>query len=62
MDIIIKIFGLGLIGAIGSMILNKSGKAEIAFIFDLILLVVALGMVYKEVNALFKNMTSMFGW
>lgn len=61
MDIIAKIFALGIIGAISTMLLNQMGKAGLAVILDIALIVTGLLIIYPKINELFKGVVSVFG-
>jgi uncharacterized membrane protein YjjP (DUF1212 family) len=61
MDLIMKIFVLGLIGAIATIVLNKSGKNDIALIVDIALIIVGLSMIYGKIQDLINNVSTMFG-
>lgn len=62
MDIIIRLFGLGIVIVISNMVLEQSGRKEISFAINLVGLVLALALVIPEISTLFRNVTSMFNF
>ena len=62
MEIIIRLFGLGIIIVITNMVLEQSGRKEISFSINLVGLVLALALVIPEINNLFRDVTTMFGF
>lgn len=62
MDIIIRLFGLGILIVVANMILEQSGRKEISFSINLVGIVVALALVIPEVGKLFRNVTTMFNF
>lgn len=61
MDLIAKLFALGLVGAIGTIVLKKADKGDIAVVLDLALIVIALGLVYQKIDKLMDAVINMFG-
>lgn len=62
MDIIIRLFGLGIIIVISNMVLEQSGRKEISFSINLVGLVLALALVIPEISNLFRDVTTMFNF
>lgn len=62
MDIIIKLFGLGIVIVISNMVLEQSGRKEISFAINLVGIVLALALVIPEINDLFRSVTTMFNF
>lgn len=61
MDLVLKLFVLGLIGSIATIVLNKSGKQDISLIIDIALVVIALGMIFTYIQDIIKQVSTMFG-
>jgi hypothetical protein len=59
--LILKIFGLGCVGIVGTIILNKFGKQDIAFVMDLVITVIVIVVVFKKVEAALNSIATMFG-
>jgi len=62
LDIIIRLFGLGIVLVIANMVLEQSGRKEISFSINLVGLVIALALVIPEISKLFKSVTTMFNF
>jgi hypothetical protein len=59
--VILKIFGVGVAGAIGTIVLNQAGKQHIALMMDLGLVVIVFGyVIYKAWNAI-QHIMWLFG-
>ena len=59
-DLIFKIFGIGMLVAVLNIVLEKSGKEEYAFLTTLIGVVIVLGIVINLVAKLFDNVKVLF--
>lgn len=62
MEIIMRLFGLGIIIVISNMVLEQSGRKEISFSINLVGLVLALAIVVPEISSLFRDVTTMFNF
>ena len=62
MDLIFKIAAIGMLVAILNVLLEQSGRKEMALMTAIIGLVVVLLMVAKEVSSLFNVIKSLFGF
>jgi stage III sporulation protein AC len=60
-SLILKIAGLGILVAIATQILNKSGRDEQALFVTLAGIIVALMLLIGEIRNLFDLVTSAFG-
>lgn len=63
MDIsdLLKIFGVGVAGAITTVVLSKSGKPEIALVIDIILIASVLGYAAYKVYKIMQDVSTLFG-
>ena len=62
MDIIGKLFGIGIVIVISNMVLEQSGRKEISFSINLVGLVLALALVIPKISDLFRSVTTMFNF
>jgi stage III sporulation protein AC len=60
-SLILKIAGIGILVAIASQILNKTGRDEQATFVTIAGIVTALMLLLTEIRALFDLVTSIFG-
>lgn len=60
-SLIIKIAGIGILVAVASQILNKTGRDEQATFVTIAGIIVALMMLINEIRGLFDLVTSVFG-
>jgi stage III sporulation protein AC len=59
--LIAKIFGIGIILAIGEMVLDKSNKNDVAFGLGLAGIIVVMLLVVPQIFRLFSMVTTTFG-
>ena len=59
--LIIKVAGLGILVAVASMVLSKSGKDEQAMLVSLAGVVIVLLIIIGEIGGLFDTVKSIFG-
>lgn len=59
-DILFKIAGIGILVAVISQVLSRSGKEEIAMITSLAGLIIVLAMVIDMIADLFQSVRSVF--
>ena len=59
--VILKIVGIGILVAVSSSILNKSGRDEQAMLVTLAGIVVVVLMLLSEMGKLFDTLRSVFG-
>ena len=59
--LILKIVGVGILVAVSSSILNKSGRDEQAMLVTLAGIVVVVWMLVSEMGKLFETLRSVFG-
>lgn len=62
MDIIVKLFGLGIIVIAAGMILEQCNRKELALAVNLLGVALALALVIPEVSDLFRSVTTMFNF
>lgn len=62
MELIGKIFGLGIIIAVTDIILAEAGRKDIAFVLTLAGITIAMVMVVFKINEFFNTVTTMFGF
>ena len=60
-SLILKIVGIGILVAVSSSILNKSGRDEQAMLVTLAGIVVVVLMLIGEIGDLFERLRSVFG-
>lgn len=60
-SLIIKMAGIGILVAVASQILNKSGRDEQAMFVTIAGIIVALMLLVSEIKDLFDLVTSSFG-
>lgn len=60
-SLILKIVGVGILVAVSSSILNKSGRDEQAMLVTLAGIVVVVLMLIGEIGDLFERLRSVFG-
>lgn len=60
MDIIAKIFGIGIVLCVGDMLLSKSDKKDVAFWLGLAGIVVIMAIVIPQVGRLFDQVRTIF--
>lgn len=60
-SLILKIVGVGILVAVSSSILNKSGRDEQAMLVTLAGIIVVVLMLVDRMGALFENLRSVFG-
>ncbi len=60
-SLIIKMAGIGILVAVASQILNKSGRDEQAMFVTIAGIIVALMLLVTEIKELFDLVTSSFG-
>lgn len=61
-DLIFKIAAIGILISILNIVLNKSGREEMAMMTSLAGLVIVLMMVVKEIANLFDTVKALFGF
>ncbi|HBR01673.1 MAG TPA: stage III sporulation protein AC [Ruminiclostridium sp.] len=61
-DLIFKIAAIGILVSILNIVLNKSGREEMAMMTSLAGLVIVLLMVVKEIANLFDTVKALFGF
>ena len=59
--LILKVAGIGILVAVASMVLSKSGKDEQAMLVSLAGVVIVLLIIIGEIGGLFDNVKSIFG-
>ncbi|MEG0074148.1 MAG: stage III sporulation protein AC [Clostridia bacterium] len=59
-DLLFKIAGIGILVAVISQVLSKSGRDDQAMMVTITGLVIVLMMVVKEINTLFETVRSVF--
>ena len=59
-DLLFKIAGIGMVTAVLHLVLEKSGKAEYAYLTTLVGVVIVLGVVINLVSKLFDNVKVLF--
>ena len=59
--LILKIVGIGILVAVSSSMLNKSGRDEQAMLVTLAGIIVVVGMIVGEIGSLFDSLRSVFG-
>ena len=62
MDLILRIAGIGIIGAILHLVLSKSGREEQAMMVSLVGVVVVLMIVAREIYKLFETVKDLFSF
>ena len=60
-SLILKIVGVGILVAVSSSILNKSGRDEQAMLVTLAGIIVVVLMLVEQIGSLFENLRSVFG-
>ena len=60
-SLIVKIAGIGILVAVASQILSKSGRDEQAMFVTIAGIIVALMLLISEIRELFDLITSVFG-
>lgn len=60
-SLILKIVGVGILVAVSSSILNKSGRDEQAMLVTLAGIVVVMWMIVGKIGELFENLRAVFG-
>lgn len=60
MELISKLFGLGIVVVASDMILAQAGRKDVAFFITLIGVAIGLGIAVKEISDLFNSVTQMF--
>ncbi len=59
--LILKVAGIGILVAVASMVLSKSGKDEQAMLVSLAGVVIVLLIIIGEIGGLFDTVKSIFG-
>ena len=59
--LILKVAGIGILVAVASMVLSKSGKDEQAMLVSLAGVVIVLAIIIGEIGGLFGTVKSSFG-
>lgn len=59
--LILKVAGIGILVAVASMVLSKSGKDEQAMLVSLAGVVIVLLIIIGEIGGLFDTVKSVFG-
>lgn len=62
MDLIFKVAAVGMLVAILNVLLEQTGRKEIALMTTILGLVVVLSMVATEISGLFANIKRLFGF
>ena len=59
--LVLKVAGVGLIVSVAYQILSKSGRDEMAMMISLAGIIIVLGMLIREIAALFESIRGIFG-
>lgn len=59
-DLIAKIFGLGIVVTVADMVLAQAGRKDIAYGITLAAIALVLGVVVKQIYDLFENVSRLF--
>jgi hypothetical protein len=59
--VILKIFGVGVAGAIGTIVLTQAGKQHIAMLMDLGLVIIVFGYVIYKAWTAIEHIMTLFG-
>ena len=62
MDLLFKVAAVGMLVAILNVLLEQTGRKEIALMTTILGLVVVLSMVATEISGLFDNIKRLFGF